>query len=129
MILADSSVLIEWQRMPSVQLYRIMTRYQAGICGVTVVEVLGGARDPQEREKSMELFSSFAAVPIDDSVWELAGDISAKLRSRGTPLMLADVVIAATAIHHHIPLWTRDHHFERVRSVAPQFALFDEANA
>lgn len=53
MILADSSILIEWQRMPSIQLYNIMTRYHAGICGVTVAEVLGGARDAHEREKSM----------------------------------------------------------------------------
>lgn len=129
MILADSSVLIEWQRMPSLQLYKIMTRYHAGICGVTIAEVLGGARDPQEREKSVELFSSFAPVPIDDSVWELAGDISARLRRQGTPLMLADVVIAATALHHRLPLWTRDNHFQRIRAVAPDFTLFDEANA
>lgn len=115
--------------MPSIQLYKIMTRHHAGICGVTVVEVLGGARDPEEREKSMELLSSFAPVPIDAAVWELAGDISAKLRRRGTPLMLADIVVAATAIHHHLPLWTRDNHFERVRAVVPELALFDESAA
>lgn len=129
MILADSSVLIEWQRMPSIQLYQIMTRYHAGICGVTVAEVLGGARDSQEREKSMQMFSSFAHVPIDPAVWELAGDIAAKLRKQGTPLMLPDVVIAATAIHHHIPLWTRDGDFERVRAVAPELHIFNEALA
>src|SRR3712207_6209102 len=113
--------------MPSIQLYQTMTRYHAGICGVTVAEVLGGARDPQEREKSIQLFSSFTRVPIDDAVWDLAGDITAKLRKQGTPLMLADVVIAATAIHHHLPLWTRDNHFERVRTVAPELAFFNEA--
>lgn len=129
MILADSSILIEWQRMPSIQLYKIMTRYHAGICGVTRTEVLGGARNPQEREKSLELFSSFASVPIEEAVWELAGDVSASLRRQGTPLMLADIVIAATAIHHHMPLWTRDNHFERVRSVAPGLTLFDEPKA
>ncbi len=115
--------------MPSIQLYRIMTRYHAGICGVTVAEVLAGARDVQEREKSVELFSNFVRVPIDDAVWDLAGDIAVKLRQQGTPLMLADVAIAATAIHHHIALWTRDGHFERVRAVAPELALFDEATA
>jgi predicted nucleic acid-binding protein len=128
-ILADSSVLIEWQRMPSVQMFRIMTRYQAGICGVTVAEVLTGARDREERQKSLELCSSFAQVPIEAAVWELAGDIAARLRQRGTPLMLADITIAATAIHHHLPLWTRDNHVERVRAVAPRLAFFDESSA
>lgn len=129
MILADSSVLIEWQRMPSIQLYQVMTRYHAGICGITVVEVLAGARDPQERERSVDLFSSFARVPIDDAVWELAGELSAKLRLRGTPLMVADVIIAATAIYHHLPLWTRDNHFDRVRAVAPDLNLFNALSA
>lgn len=43
--------------------------------------------------------------------------------------MLADVTIAATAIHHHIPLWTRDDDFERVRAVAPELTFFNEATA
>lgn len=129
MILADSSVLIEWQRMPSIGLYRIMTRYDAGICGVTVAEVLAGARTEEETQKAMELFSSFTRVPIDERVWELTGDLSAQLRKRGTPLMLADVAIAATAIHHSIRLWTRDNHFERVRAIDPRLAIFDETTA
>lgn len=129
MILADSSVLIEWQRMPSIGMYQIMTRYHAGICGVTIAEVLAGARSPEEREKSLELFSSFANVPIEEPVWALAGEIAAKLRKAGTPLMMADVIIAATAIYHHLRLWTRDHHFDRVRAVNPALTLFNEASA
>jgi tRNA(fMet)-specific endonuclease VapC len=128
-ILADSSVLIEWQRKPSIRMYQLVSRYEAGICGVTVAEVLTGARTAEEREKAIQLFSSFVSVPITEPVWELAGYISAQLRLRGTPLVLADVVIAATAIAHSLQLWTRDSHFERVRVVAPELVLFDETTA
>jgi predicted nucleic acid-binding protein len=128
-ILADSSILIEWQRKPSLRLHQLMRTHGAAVCGVTVAEVLTGARSPMEREKAMALISSFTRVPIDETVWELAGDISARLRLRGTPLMLADVTIAAAAIHHELPLWARDGHFERVRVVAPELVLFDEAAA
>lgn len=129
MILADSSVLIEWQRIPSIKTRQIISAHNAAICGVTVAELLAGARNPVERQKTMTLLGAFQQVRIEEPVWELAGDISAGLRARGTPLMLADVVIAATAIHYSLPLWTRDAHFDRVQSVVPQFVLFDESTA
>lgn len=129
MILADSSILIEWQRKPSLRLHQTITRYDAAICGVTVAEVLTGARNPEERRKMIDLLSSFGRVAIEDGVWELAGDLAAQLRLQGTPLMLADVTIAAAATYHRVPLWTRDAHFSRVLPYAPDLILFDESTA
>lgn len=126
MILADSSILIDWQRVPSIQTRRIITAQNAGVCGVTVAEVLTGARNPLERQKTMTLLGAFRPVPIPDPVWELAGDIASALRVRGTPMKLPDIAIAATAIHHGVPLWTRDAHFSQVQAVVPQLSLFDE---
>jgi predicted nucleic acid-binding protein len=128
-ILADSSILIEWQRIPSIRTRQVIATEEAAVCGVTVAELLTGARNPVERQKTMALLGAFQRVAIEEPVWELAGDISAVLRVRGTPLNLADVVIAATAIHHSVPLWTRDTHFSRVQTVAPQLILFDESDA
>lgn len=48
---------------------------------------------------------------------------------RGTKIPLPDAVLAATAIHHGIPLWTRDAHFARVQAVAPGLILFDDSEA
>lgn len=126
MILADSSILIDWQRVPAIRTRQIVRAQNAGICGVTVTELLTGARNPLERQKTMTLLSAFRPVKVEDPVWELAGDISSALRVRGTPMKLPDIVIAATAIHHGMPLWTRDAHFSQVQAVVPQLALFDE---
>ena len=128
MILADSSVLIEFQRIPSLRTRQIITRHDAAICGVTVVELLTGARSPAERQKVSTLLSAFKRLPIDEPAWEIAGDLAAGLRVRGTSLALADVVIAATAIHHGLPLWTRDNHFTRLQALAP-LTFFDESTA
>jgi tRNA(fMet)-specific endonuclease VapC len=128
-ILADSSILIDWQRVPSIRTRQIVRTQNAGICGVTVTELLTGARNPVERQKTMTLLGAFRPVTIEEPVWELAGDISSTLRVRGTPMKLPDIVIAATAIHHGMPLWTRDAHFSHVQSVAPQLTLFDETTS
>ena len=39
MILTDTSVLIEWSRMPSVPVGRILASGRASVCGVTVAEM------------------------------------------------------------------------------------------
>jgi tRNA(fMet)-specific endonuclease VapC len=128
-ILADSSILIDWQRVPSIRTRQIVRAQNAGVCGVTVTELLTGARNPVERQKTMTLLGAFRPVTIEEPVWELAGDISSVLRVRGTPMKLPDIVIAATAIHHGMPLWTRDAHFSHVQAVAPQLTLFDETTS
>jgi tRNA(fMet)-specific endonuclease VapC len=128
-ILADSSILIEWQRIPSIRTRQIIAAQDASVWGVTVAELLAGARNPVERQKVMALLGAFRRTAIPEPVWELAGDISAVLRARGTPLKLADIAIAATAIHHSLPLWTRDADFSRVQTVAPQLVLFDDSTA
>lgn len=128
MILADSSVLIEFQRLPSIRTRQLIAKHNAAICGITVVEPLTGARNPVERQKVNAVLSAFQRLPIDEPAWELAGDLAAGLRVRGTSLALADVVIAATAIHHGLPLWTRDNHFSRFQALAP-LTFFDESTA
>jgi predicted nucleic acid-binding protein len=130
-ILADSSILIEWQRVPSANISsrRIAAEQEAAICGVTVAEVLQGARSSLERTKLSVLLSAFRRLAIEEEIWDLTGDLSARLRSRGTPLAIPDLAIAATAIYYSLPLWTRDAHFHRVQGVAPELILFDESNA
>ena len=90
------------------------------------MELLTGTRNPVERQKVNAILSAFKRLPIDEPAWELAGDLAAGLRVRGTSLALADMVIAATAIHHGLPLWTRDNHFARLQALAP-LTLFDES--
>lgn len=129
MILADSSILIDWQRIPSLATRRIVAEQDAAICGVTVAEVLQGARTSQERTKLSVLLSAFQRLVIEEAVWDLTGDLGARVRARGTPLSIPDLAIAATAIHYSLPLWTRDPHFARIQAVAPELVLFDERNA
>lgn len=129
MILADSSILIEFVRKPSLPLARVVITGKAAICGITVAEMHAGARSEAHRQDVAAILRLFGGVPIDDQVWALAGRISATMARRGTKVKFQDAVIAATALRHDLPLWARDQHFSWIQGAFPGLALFDEATA
>lgn len=47
-------------------------------------------------------------LPVDLAVAEAWGLLSARLAALGRPLALADGLIAATALVHDLPVWTRN---------------------
>jgi predicted nucleic acid-binding protein len=129
MILADTSVVIDWLRLPSLLTRRIIGAHQPAICGVSLTELLIGIRTEPERARLMNQLAVFGRVQIEDPVWEIAGRVGAALEAKGARIPFPDMLIVATAIHHNLPMWTRDKHFARVQDVAPQLVLFDESTS
>jgi predicted nucleic acid-binding protein len=129
MILTDTSIVIDWLRLPSLLTRRIIGSHRPAICGVSLTELLTGIRTEPERRKLMHQLAVFGRVDVAEPVWEIAGRISGAMEAKGTRIPFPDVLIIATAIHHGLPLWTRDKHFARVLDVAPELVLFDESSA
>jgi predicted nucleic acid-binding protein len=127
MILTDTSVVIDWLRRPSFATRRIIGSHQPAICGVTVTEVLTGVRTEAERVQTLKQLSVFGRVTIEEPVWEIAGRLSSEMEARGSRIPFPDILIISTAIHHRLPLWSRDAHFARALTVAPELVLFDES--
>jgi predicted nucleic acid-binding protein len=126
MILADSAVVIELSRRPTPQLRSIIQQQHAAICGATVAEVYAGCRTDQEFQRADGILSLFGRVEIPDAVWSTLGRILSRTESKGRPVAFADALIAATAIHHAIELWTRDAHHRRMQQFIPELKLFAE---
>jgi predicted nucleic acid-binding protein len=129
MILTDTSIVIDWLRLPSLLTRRIIGSHSPAICGVSLTELLIGVRTAPERAKLMHQLAVFGRVDVAEPVWEIAGRIGGALEAKGTRIPFPDMLIASTAIHHRLPLWTRDKHFARVVDVAPALVLFDESTA
>jgi len=49
--------------------------------------------------------------------WQQAGEISASLTKKGTPIPLSDLVIAACALAEGHEVYTLDPHFKRIPGV------------
>ncbi len=62
--------------------------------------------------------SAFEILPITYDIAAKAAEIEVDLMKKGEAISLADLIIAATAIHHNLILITRNiKHFERVKNL------------
>lgn len=129
MILTDTSIVIEWSRRPSFAVQDVIDSGRAAVCGPVIAELYGGVRSEIERVDLEIALQQFARVEIDEDTWILAGRMLGDMERRGTRIPFPDAIIAAAAVRHGVPLWTRDQHFARLSTVAPGLAFFDESTA
>lgn len=79
------------------------------------------ARDPDERARRLrrlaQVEASFEPLPVDEDVARVYGAIMAEARERGLRPRVADVLIAATAAAHRLPVYTRDRDVDQLAGV------------
>jgi predicted nucleic acid-binding protein len=126
MILVDTSVLVDYLRLPSDDILRTLESNQAAICGVIRAEILAGTRSPGEISRISTCLNALQQIPLPEDIWDRVGYYLALLRSAGVTVPFADAVIATVAVGNKIPLWTRDVHFQRMQSVMKELELFPE---
>jgi len=69
-------------------------------------------------EKAERELERFEILPYTIEIAKLAAKIDAELTRRGTPISFADVVIAATSLHHGLTLVSRNvKHFGRIQNL------------
>ena len=96
-------------------------RYEAGaISVVTLIEVLRGIEEERRADIKELLEQSFDIVNLNNEVIKNYCNLYHKLRERGETIPDADLIIAATAISHNLPLKTGDKHFERLKNFGLQ---------
>lgn len=121
MHLIDTSVWIDFLRgspHPKVRyLEGLLDEGEAGLCGVTFAEICFGAKDEAQFKKYHRDFSSLPFLdPPGDWPHQMAR-IGYQLREKGRKPFVADLLIALTALHHHVPLLTNDSDFEPYRDL------------
>ncbi|MEM2889590.1 MAG: type II toxin-antitoxin system VapC family toxin [Candidatus Bathyarchaeia archaeon] len=108
MNLLDTDVIIEMLRKK---------KYEGGaISFITLIEILRGVEAKKRPKVKRLLEESFTLLNIDNETIETYCTLYGKLRQEGTPIPEADLLIAATAIAHNLPLKTVDEHFERLKT-------------
>ena len=121
MILVESSVLVQVQRLPAsreaIELGALISSGEATVTGPVIMEYLRGARSQQEIEFLAERVVSLKYLEVDQQAWVIAGRLSNRLLRAGTTMSSMDVTIAAVAIRHGVPLYTLDTGFGRIPEV------------
>jgi predicted nucleic acid-binding protein len=108
MILADTSILIELARKPTLPVARVVLSGRPVVCGITIAELYAGVHTEVQRARLEGSLGLFGQIDMEDVVWPLTGRISGAMARRR---------------------WTRDQHFAWVQAAFPELVLFDEAAA
>ena len=128
MILVESSILMEAQRLPdsdnAKHLADLMTSGEAAVAGPVIMEYLRGARSDEEFEILSNRIASITSLDADRQTWVLAGRLSRRYIHAGQTMSDLDVVIAATAIRYGVPLYTLDRGFSRI----PELNLYEPSS-
>lgn len=106
-VLLDSDVVINILKQKSETLEKLNALGECDlyICPIVIAEVYAGAR-PKETEQIEELFSYFKSLEINDEIAVLTGKYASEFRKAFQGISLEDYMIAATAKHYGLQLWT-----------------------
>ncbi len=126
MILADTTVVVDYLRKPTPQMVQIIKDHEAAICGATLAEIYAGARSPADFKKYDKSLSVFGRVAIPKKIWPSLGRNLALLAAKGITVPFPDALIATVALENDLELWHHDRHFPDIHKVIPQLKLFKE---
>ncbi len=109
MNLFDTDIIIEMLRKKE---------YEGGaISPITLIEILRGVEAGKRPKVKRLLEESFTLLSIDNKTIETYCTLYGKLKEEGKPMPDADLLIAATAIAHNLPLKTKDEHFKKLTTL------------
>lgn len=121
MPIADTSFLIDLMRRDpgALAVYEAYERQGVALqtTAVTALELYKGAflsGSEHNRKKTAILLELFTVLPVDDTVYEAFGRLSAALVRSGDAIGDFDELIAAVALSCDGEIITRDRHFSRV---------------
>src|SRR5262249_38165526 len=117
MILIDTSAWIDFfrNRRPLADVVdRALDDDEAALCGPIVTELRRGLSS-SDRARILAHLAGCHMVSQPASLWEEAGDLGYLLGRRGLAVKTLDLLIAATALAHDLPVLTRDSDFKHIR--------------
>ncbi|QQR81783.1 MAG: PIN domain-containing protein [Deltaproteobacteria bacterium] len=116
MILIDTSIWISLFRNSNSEIGQKMwfltAENKAALCGQVWVEYIGGFRKHEERKKHQAALKIFPFLETPQIAYQNAADLLAS----HPRLSAGDAIIAATALHYKVPLFTLDKDFSELSS-------------
>lgn len=116
-VLPDSNFYISRARLgvdPFQELHAHADEWDFATCGMVVVEVCRGRRDPNVLRRFREQFSIMRFVATGNSAWEEVARLAWTLDRQGIMLPAPDLLIAACALQVNAAVLTTDRHFKQI---------------
>lgn len=118
MIIADSSIWIDFQRDPDSEagreLDQLLDADEVVMVGPVLTEVLQGARSEGELEFFSSHLTALLFLETSQETWVRAGALNHQLKQSGRMLSVGDLVISTLALEHDMPVYSLNGDFDRV---------------
>lgn len=88
--------------------------WEFATCGMVMLEVCRGLRDPNLLKRFRERFAVMLFIPTTNQIWERAGQLAWSLDRRGRVIPAQDILIAAHALTTNATVLTADAHFREI---------------
>ena len=124
MVLADTSMFIDFWKRPTREVQMVFEQETIVICGVVRAELLHGAISEKNFQEISNLLASFDELNLESSDWQMLGEQLYRLRTHGITVPLSDAIIASVAIKNDIPVWSGDQHFVYMQKVLGGLKLY-----
>jgi len=117
MTIADTDVLIDYLAGKG-EADAVERLLRLGAIGTTVIsrfELLSSAKNPKQLARLLQLLEAVPPLGLDDAAADAASEVRRSLERSGTPIGMADSLIAGIVTTNGGTLLTRNRrHFERV---------------
>lgn len=88
--------------------------WEFATCGMVMLEVCRGLRDPALLKRYRERFAVMVLIPTTNQVWERAAQLAWSLDRKGVVLPGPDLLIAACALQTDATVLTADAHYREI---------------
>ena len=112
--LVDTSALVRiLHRQVDESWHEQVTHGMVAICDPVLTEALTIARTSEYERIRADLLAVYPWVPVPDRAWEAIASVQAQLaaKSQHQGLSVADHLVVATALHHHLTILHEDADF------------------
>ena len=121
MVLVDTSVWIAFFRDGSSpaakKLDLLLEEGEVCFCGLIEAELLPGLRR-EDRARVRTLMAGLPCVEIATDIWADVAEIQGHSLAPGLgPFSIPDLILAAVALRHKLPLFSLDRHFQSIARV------------
>ncbi len=117
LILPDSNIYIDAVRArldPFEGFSNYLGVHEFVTCGMIMLEVCRGFREPKHLKHFRDRFSVMIYLPTTNAVWNRAVQLAWTMDRQGHTIPAQDHIIAATALQAGATVLTRDTHFQQV---------------
>lgn len=118
--LVDTSALVRiLRRQVDDSWHEQVTHGMVAICDPVLTEALTIARTSEYQRIRTNLLEIYPRIPVPDRAWETISSVQAQLaaKSQHQGLSVADHLIVATALHHHLTILHDDADFATAAAV------------